>query len=210
MCSSTFLFVLFSWVFTCRCTIVSMVWEAVWHSGYHRQLSSHRSPVRTRPTAVLPPTGLARSGTGAPPAFATILLLCPHQFSSTRQHQKSCAHGHIGKMCLATCSSAPHHPPRTMGGCHPTCSFARAAAPLERRLGQWGSNLGPVTLMCPATCSSAPHHRPRTMGGCHPTRSFARAAAPLERRLGQWGSNLGPATLESKVLPLKHMALHPY
>ena len=44
----------------------------------------------------------------------------------------------------------------------------------------------------------------------HPLLAFARAAAPLERRPGQWGSNLGPATLESRVLPLKHMALHPY
>ena len=52
---------LFSWVVTCRCALVPdlMVWEAVWHNGYHRQLSSHRLPVRTRPVAVLPPTGLA-------------------------------------------------------------------------------------------------------------------------------------------------------
>ena len=65
MCSSTFLFVLFSWVVTCRCALVPdlMVWEAVWlscgYNGYHRQLSSHRSPVRTWPVGVLPPTGLA-------------------------------------------------------------------------------------------------------------------------------------------------------
>ena len=44
----------------------------------------------------------------------------------------------------------------------------------------------------------------------HPLLAFARAAAPLERRPGQWGSNLGLGTLESTVLPLKHMALHPY
>ena len=48
VCSSMFRFVMFSWVSACRCAIVLvlMVWEAVWHSGYHRQLSSHRLPVR--------------------------------------------------------------------------------------------------------------------------------------------------------------------
>ena len=44
----------------------------------------------------------------------------------------------------------------------------------------------------------------------HPLLAFARAAAPLERRPREWGSNLGPTTLESRVLALKEMALHPY
>ena len=62
-----------AWVNTSYCIIVpdSMIWEAVWHSGYHRRLSSHRLPVRTRSVAVPPPTGLARPGTGASPAYAS-------------------------------------------------------------------------------------------------------------------------------------------
>ena len=139
-----------------------MVWEAVWHSGYHRQLSSHRSPVRTRPVAVLPPTGLARPGTGAPPAFPSIFSLWPYHFPPTGQHQ-NCAHTPNRKNVPSHLQQCAPPPPTPDGRMPP-----------------------------------------------HPLLAFARAAAPLDRRLGHWGSNLGPATLESRVLPVKHMAPHPY
>ena len=109
-------------------------------------MSSRRSPVRTRPVAVLPPTGLARQGTGAPPvsiyfftlAWSIFVMRC---FSYIDHHQ-------LAKMCPGTCSSAPRHRPRPMGGCHPTRCLPLPEPPLRLirfwRLGQWGSNLGPA------------------------------------------------------------------
>ena len=61
-----------------------VVWEAVWHSGYHRQLSSHRSPVRTRPVAVLPPTGLAPVDWG-PSRFCSHFTTLPSSISCVLQ-----------------------------------------------------------------------------------------------------------------------------
>ena len=49
-------------------------------------------------------------------------LLFSHRFSHTGQHQINGARPRRKrkKTCPATCSSAPHHRPPTMGGCHPT------------------------------------------------------------------------------------------
>ena len=45
----------------------------------------------------------------------------------------------------ATCCSAPHHRPRSMGGCHPTRCLP-LPEPLLGRLGQRESNQGPAAL----------------------------------------------------------------
>ena len=129
--------------------------EAEWRSGSHRW-QSQRSLVRTRPVAGPPPTGLARLGTGAPPAFD------PFNHTLTGNYRP-----------------------------------------------QVYDRIGDEQKWNPSTCSSAPHHRPRPTGGCHPTRCLPLPEPPLGR-LGQRESNLGPATLASRVLPLRHTALHPF
>ena len=128
----------------CDSVLDNVIREAEWHSGYHRWLSSHRSPVRTRPVAVHPPTGLARPGTGAPPAFTTFIMpRCT--LDGQLQHTGARPQRNRAKTGPATCSTAPHHRPRSTGGCHPTRCLPLPEPPL-RRLGQRGSNLGPAAL----------------------------------------------------------------
>ena len=108
----------------------------MWHSGYQRWLSSHRSPVRTRPVAVLPPTGLARPGTGATPAFASFnhttvfpwRAAIEHGCTAT-QEKKENETSHLQQCAPPGPSHDGRLPP------HPFLAFARAAAPAARTTG---------------------------------------------------------------------------
>ena len=152
------------WVDTGCCIIVpdTMVWEAMWHSGYHCRLSSHRSPVRTRPVVVLPPTGFARPGSGAPPAYASFNH--PSVFPR-RAASDTVVRGHIGKERKRAQPTA---------AVRPTTANAR-----------WEAATPPVACLCPSRRSARAAARtvgfePGSSGaGVQGASTAAPGAAPL-------------------------------
>ena len=107
--------------------------EAEWCSGYHGWQSSHRSLVRPRLVAVLPPTGPARLGTGTPSAFDS----CHHSLTGTYRTQVFDRIGEEQKKEPGHLQQRAPPPPPPDGRLppHPLLAFARAAARAARAAG---------------------------------------------------------------------------